>query len=66
MKQKANFWGIPCFYDETTHEIEPRYGKVNGCLLSVAINIWLFLGTVFESCSGYFPIEIYKEENHEL
>ena len=54
----ACFLGIPCYYDSSTGELSKRYGWINDKLLDVAIETWWFLGTIFESGAGYFPIEI--------
>jgi hypothetical protein len=62
MKRKASFLGIPCFYDNETGSLDARYGKINDWILSAAIEVWWFLGTIFESCAGYFPIEIHEEK----
>ena len=61
MKQKARFLGVPCYYDSETGSLDARYGRVNDWILSVMIEIWWTLGTIFESCAGYFPIDILKK-----
>ena len=61
MKQKASFLCVPCYFDSDTSELSPRYGKVNDILLSAMIEIWWTLGTLLESCAGYFPIKILEK-----
>lgn len=61
MKYKASFLGVPCYFEPETGDLTTRYGKINDLILSAVIEIWWTLGTIFESCAGYFPIEIHKK-----
>ena len=61
MRRKARFLGVPCFYDDESGSLDARYGKINDILLTAFIELWWTLGTIFESCAGYFPIDIIKE-----
>jgi hypothetical protein len=61
VKYKASFLGVPCLYDPETGDLDARYGKINDLILSVMIEIWWFLGTVDDHCSGHFPIKLYRK-----
>lgn len=60
-KRIAWFLGVPCFFDDGTFELTPRYGRINDFILSGAISFWLFLGEVIPCFGEAFPIEIKKD-----
>lgn len=69
MTYKASFLNVPCWFDDSNNQLEPRYGWWNGILLDLVIWLWLEFGwliaILFSVEEEGFPIILYEEKNEK-
>jgi hypothetical protein len=65
VRKKATFLKVPCYFDETTLEMTPRYGWINDKLLDLAGWFWSEFGWLIEPEAEGFPIVIYEEKENK-